>query len=688
MKCYFRYSFIFIFFFSQNFILAKNIDKSNSREKLEKINLDVLGDLIHPSEWNTYFPYRWGYDINTMIRTDDFYTYEKFKEAIEAISKYELLIERRCGTNQVKITHTNTETGVTKVVSMSTHFNASWNLEKPLIKDKVFYKNFLAEGTVSTRKRELAAFLANISHETTGGPIEGNTYEWGLFFREEGENTAEPPNDYVSSNEEYPPVEGKSYHGRGPIQLSYNYNYGLASEHIFGDKSILLNTPELVSTDAKISFMTAVWFWMTPQSPKPSAHDVMVGNWMPTQNEITLNRLPGLGMTINIINGGVECGTNSDSEKLQVQDRINYYKRYASIFSVSTDLDGSNNCDTCGCTTMANYANGGIQESCSLDDIPHIRISDIVGEPLDHNPTLTSKNIQTIYPTDKGQVSNFQLKIDEEVYMSTNLSWTPKFFKSYSLEASVDIDNAPYVDRKIITIYDNINAIDCTNILTWVQQDYIGNSIVQYNQEIYKAKYYTSTEPTTNNYWELIGSCLNNLAPTLSLTTSDLGGAFEVKSDASDDTGLFFINYYVDNELKESFNPRTTNTDLILTKIHSFVFTPTSLGTYALKVTVFDKHGKSTTKNESITVTTLEVNNIEIKNTDIQIYPNPVTDIVHIKINEGIQINSIKVFDILGKKIAQSSNVNVLDLSYLSKGFYTIELQTETIKIYKKIIKN
>lgn len=688
MKCYFRYSFILTLFFSLNFILAQNGDKNNYSEELEKTNLDVLGDLMQTSEWNTYFPYRWGYDINTMTRTDDFYTYEKFKEAIEAISKYELLIERRCGTNQVKITHTNTETGVAKVVSTSTHFNASWNLTKPLIKDKVFYKNFLAEGTVTTRKRELAAFLANISHETTGGPIDGNTYEWGLFFREEGENTAEPPNDYVSPNEEYPPVAGKSYHGRGPIQLSYNYNYGLASEHIFGDKSILLNTPELVSTDAKISLMTAVWFWMTPQSPKPSAHDVMVGNWMPTQDEIALNRLPGLGMTINIINGGVECGTNSDSEKLQVQDRINYYKRYASILSVSTDIDGGNNCDTCGCTTMANYANGGVQEPCSLDEIPHISIEDIAGEPLINNPMFNSINIKTTYPTDKGQISNFQLKIDEEVYTSTNLSWTPKFFKSYTLEASVNINNTPYDDRKIITIYDNTNAIDCTHIPTWVQQDYTGNSIVEYNGDIYKAKYYTSTEPTTNNDWEMIGSCLNNLAPTLLLTTQDLGGTFEIKSDASDDTGLFFVDYYVDSELEESFNPRATNTDLILTNKHSFNFTPTSLGTYAIKVIAFDKYGASTTKSESIIVTTLGVYDIENKNTDVQVYPNPVSGIVSIKTKEGVRIRAMKVFSVLGKKLAHSSNVNSLNLSHLPKGFYTIEIQTEATKIYKKIIKN
>ncbi len=37
----------------------------------------------------------------------------------------------------------------------------------------------------------------------------------------------------------------------------------------------LLNDPDLVHQDASVAFMTALWFWMTPQDPKPSCHAVM-----------------------------------------------------------------------------------------------------------------------------------------------------------------------------------------------------------------------------------------------------------------------------------------------------------------------------------------------------------------------------------------------------------------------------
>ena len=51
----------------------------------------------------------------------------------------------------------------------------------------------------------------------------------------------------------------------GPIQLSYNYNYGLFSKEYFGDKMVLLNDPDKVKKDGELAFISALWFWMTPQ---------------------------------------------------------------------------------------------------------------------------------------------------------------------------------------------------------------------------------------------------------------------------------------------------------------------------------------------------------------------------------------------------------------------------------------
>ena len=89
---------------------------------------------------------------------------------------------------------------------------------------------------------------------------------------------------------------GTTYHGRGPIQFTWNYNYGAMSEVLYGNNNYtLLENPSILVTDAVISYRSALWFWMTVQAPKPSAHDVMIGNY---SAEASKNRYPGFGMTI------------------------------------------------------------------------------------------------------------------------------------------------------------------------------------------------------------------------------------------------------------------------------------------------------------------------------------------------------------------------------------------------------
>ncbi|RWR90609.1 class I chitinase [Cinnamomum micranthum f. kanehirae] len=189
------------------------------------------------------------------------------------------------------------------------------------------FSGFATVGDDTTKKREIAAFLAQTSHETTGGwpNAPDGPYAWGYCFKEERDN----PGDYCNASTEWPCAAGKKYYGRGPIQISYNYNYGPAGNAIGSD---LLNNPDLVATDAVISFKTAFWFWMTPQSPKPSSHDVITGGWTPSDADRAAGRLPGYGVITNIINGGLECGKGTDS---RVEDRIGFYKRYCDILGVS-----------------------------------------------------------------------------------------------------------------------------------------------------------------------------------------------------------------------------------------------------------------------------------------------------------------------------------------------------------------
>jgi hypothetical protein len=193
---------------------------------------------------------------------------------------------------------------------------------------------FLGDGNDSIQRRELAAFLANIAHETSGGwdDAPGGMNQWGLYFVSEKGYPNQSFNYADTSKKKWLPVAGRSYHGRGPMQLSWNYNYGQFSEAYFGDKQILLNEPDLLLKDAVLSFASAIWFWVRDQYPKPSCHDLMAGQWEPTAKDIAGGRGLGFGTVVNVINGGLECGENH-SERTKY--RYGYYQHFCNFLHIN-----------------------------------------------------------------------------------------------------------------------------------------------------------------------------------------------------------------------------------------------------------------------------------------------------------------------------------------------------------------
>ncbi|MGF1775677.1 chitinase [Vibrio nomapromontoriensis] len=201
------------------------------------------------------------------------------------------------------------------------------------------YPDFLNKGSETDKLHELIAFLANVSHETTGGwaGAPGGTYAWGLYFAQEVGCEQGQCTQYSQQNEHYPPVPNETYQGRGALQLSWNYNYGMASEAIFGDASVLLNAPDRVATESTLAWQTAIWFWMTAQSPKPSCHAVMVGDGSQYDGD-------RFGETVNIINGGIECGRGMNP---QLENRIGFYKHFCDLLGADAPENLGSYCANC-----------------------------------------------------------------------------------------------------------------------------------------------------------------------------------------------------------------------------------------------------------------------------------------------------------------------------------------------------
>jgi chitinase len=95
--------------------------------------------------------------------------------------------------------------------------------------------------------------------------------------------------------------------------MSWNYNYGAFSKVAFKSQynghMHLLKDPDLMNETPLLLFMAAFWFYMTPQSPKPSMHEVAAGFYHLQGGDEALGFKPGFGLTTNIINGGQECAS-------------------------------------------------------------------------------------------------------------------------------------------------------------------------------------------------------------------------------------------------------------------------------------------------------------------------------------------------------------------------------------------
>lgn len=251
-----------------------------------------------------------------------------------------------------------------------------------LIKATLLYPEFASSSDQEANMREVAAWLGEMSQETTGGgcnqptvvkqdgscscgptwcdnEANGGCARWGLCFVEEAGGTycdSSPANQQY-----YPCVPGKEYRGRGPKQLSWNYNYGQFSEEFCGDKMVLLNDPGRVASNPTLAWASSIWFWFTGgaclkqvgEICKPGCHEVFTGDKRMCAADVSAGRAYGLGWATNVINGGLECGGQKCDYR--VHSRVRFYKHFCGILGVEPLAAGWSDDENLYCHTQKNY---------------------------------------------------------------------------------------------------------------------------------------------------------------------------------------------------------------------------------------------------------------------------------------------------------------------------------------------
>ena len=215
-------------------------------------------------------------------------------------------------------------------------------------------------------RKSLATMFAHFAQETGGHESWRDIPEWRqalVYLREVGWVEGQKGgyngecNPDIWQGQTWPCGKDKdgdylSYFGRGAKQLSHNYNYGPFSDAMYdGDVRPLLDKPERVA-DTWMNLASAVFFFVYPQPPKPSMLHVIDGTWVPNDHDKANGLVEGFGVTIQIINGGVECG--GAEENAQSLNRIAYYKEFANYLKVPIAGD-----EVLGCKNMKQFDEGG-----------------------------------------------------------------------------------------------------------------------------------------------------------------------------------------------------------------------------------------------------------------------------------------------------------------------------------------
>ena len=94
---------------------------------------------------------------------------------------------------------------------------------------------------------------------------------------------------------------------------------------------------------------------------------------------------------------------------------------------------------------------------------------------------------------------------------------------------------------------------------------------------------------------------MSNNPPEIGLTTSTLDDTiFTISATVSDSQGIYFIEFYQDNRLRQTFNPRTTIGEEVNTATASYTVITSSVNPHTVEVRAYDKHGAFTQQSISV----------------------------------------------------------------------------------------
>ncbi|WP_353777642.1 T9SS type A sorting domain-containing protein [Winogradskyella sp. 3972H.M.0a.05] len=98
-----------------------------------------------------------------------------------------------------------------------------------------------------------------------------------------------------------------------------------------------------------------------------------------------------------------------------------------------------------------------------------------------------------------------------------------------------------------------------------------------------------------------------------------------------------------------------------------------------------DYYGNTDPINNDFIFSSLSINEIEDNDVKIVIHPNPIKD--YLNIEASFPIDSVVIYDAIGKKVLETKQSQNILLSHLNSGVYILKIYSENSSVSKQIIK-
>lgn len=179
---------------------------------------------------------------------------------------------------------------------------------------------------------------------------------------------------------------------------------------------------------------------------------------------------------------------------------------------------------------------------------------------------------------------------------------------------------------------------------------------------------------TSNNTSLLKIRCQSNSITALDVT--NLSGLTELRCQNNDLQPSIDLSQ---NSLLTTFTS-TSNPNLLCIEVSDASAANNGSGIYALWT---KDSGASFSEDCNPTLSTNEFPLYS----DIKIYPNPVISRVNFEVPNNIVIDSIIIYNLQGKMVLQTKNINNINIESLNKGIYLLKMLGDDFSLIKRIIK-